>query len=70
VTRGHLILILPDLEQPGKGVCVCVCVCVCVLVRVSIAVKRHHDQANPYKGQDLIGAGLQVLRFRPLSSWQ
>ena len=30
-----------------------------VLVRVSIAVKRHRDQGNSYKGH-LIGAGLQV----------
>ena len=46
-----------------------------VLVRVSIAVKRHHDQGNSYKGQHLIGAGFQVQRFSPiirlhLSSWQ
>jgi hypothetical protein len=39
-----------------------------VLVRVSIAVKRHHDQGNSYKGQRLIGAGLQVQRFSPLPS--
>jgi hypothetical protein len=39
-----------------------------VLVRVSIAVKRHHDQGSYYKDQHLIGAGLQVLRFNPLSS--
>jgi hypothetical protein len=42
-----------------------------VLVRVSIAVKRHYDQGNFYKGQHLIGAGLQVQRFNPLSSkWE
>jgi hypothetical protein len=40
-----------------------------VLARVSIAVKRHHDQGKSYKGQRLIGAGLLVQRFRPLSSW-
>ena len=39
-------------------------------LRVSIAVKRHHDQDNSYKGQHLIWAGLLILRFRPLSSWQ
>jgi hypothetical protein len=51
--------------------CVCVHVCECVLVRVSIAVNRHHDQGNSYKGQHLIGAGLQVQRFSPLSSrWE
>jgi hypothetical protein len=27
-----------------------------VLVRVSTAVKRHHDQGNSYKGQQLIGS--------------
>jgi hypothetical protein len=37
-----------------------------VLVRV---VNRHHDQGNSYKGH-LIGAGLQVQRFSPLSSGQ
>jgi hypothetical protein len=31
-------------------------------------VKRYHDQGNFYKGQHLIGAGLQVQRFSPLSS--
>jgi hypothetical protein len=40
----------------------------CALIKVSIAVKRCHDQGNPYKGQHLIGAGLQVQRFSPLSS--
>ena len=28
-----------------------------------IAVKRHHDKTNFYKGNHLIGAGLQVQRF-------
>jgi hypothetical protein len=32
-----------------------------------IAVNRHHDQGNSYKGQHLIRAGLQVQRFSPLS---
>ena len=41
-----------------------------VLVRVSIAMNRHHDQHNSYKGQHLIGAGLQGLRSSSLSSWQ
>jgi hypothetical protein len=31
-------------------------------------VNRHHDQGKSYKGQRLIGAGLQVQRFSPLSS--
>lgn len=30
-----------------------------VLGRVFIAVKRHHDHSNSYKGKHLIGAGLQ-----------
>ena len=38
-----------------------------VFVRVSIPVKRHH---NSYKEQPFIGAGLLVLRFTTLSSWQ
>ena len=42
---------------------------VLVLVRVFIAVKRHHDQGNTYKGKQLIGAGLQFQRFSPLQSW-
>ena len=41
-----------------------------VLVRVSIAVERHHNQRNFYKGQHLIGAGLQFQTFNPLSSWR
>jgi hypothetical protein len=32
-----------------------------------IAVKRHNNQGNPYKG-DLIGAGLKVQKFDSLSS--
>ena len=35
-----------------------------------IAVKRHHDQGNSYKGKHLIGAGLQFQRLSPFSSWQ
>jgi hypothetical protein len=35
------------------------------------AVNRHHDQGKSYKTQHLIGAGLQVQRFSPLSSrWE
>ena len=33
------------------------------------AVNRQHDQDNSYKGH-LIGAGLQVQCFRPLTTWQ
>jgi hypothetical protein len=34
-------------------------------------VDRHHDHCKSYKGQHLIGAGLQVQRFSPLSSrWE
>jgi hypothetical protein len=40
-----------------------------VLVLVPIAVKRHHDHSKTYTGH-LIGTGLQVQRFSPLSSWQ
>jgi hypothetical protein len=34
-----------------------------VLIRVSIAVKRHHEQGNSYKGLHLLVADLQVQRF-------
>jgi hypothetical protein len=35
------------------------------------AVNRHHNQGKTYKEQHLIGAGLQVQRFSPLSSrWE
>jgi hypothetical protein len=33
-------------------------------------MKGYHDQSNSYKGQHLVGAGLQVQRFSPLSSKQ
>ena len=33
-------------------------------------MNRHHDQGKSYKKQHLIGAGLQVQRFSPLSSRQ
>jgi hypothetical protein len=33
-----------------------------------IAVKRHHDQGNSYKGKYLIGAGLQFQMYSPFSS--
>jgi len=29
------------------------------LVRFSVAMKRHHNHSNSYKGKHLIGAGLQ-----------
>ena len=38
-----------------------------VSVRVFAAMNRHHDQGNSYKGQHLIGVGLQVQRFSLLS---
>ena len=41
-----------------------------VLVMVSIAVKRHCDQGNSYKGQHIIRATSQVQKFSPLSSRQ
>jgi hypothetical protein len=34
-----------------------------------IAVKRHHDQGNSYKGKHLVRDGLQFQRFSSLSSW-
>ena len=36
----------------------------------SVAVKRHHDPSNSYKGKHFIWAGLQFQIFSPLSSWQ
>lgn len=39
-----------------------------VLAEVSIAMTRHHDHENSYKGKYFIGAGLQVQRLSPLSS--
>ena len=39
-------------------------------LRISIAVKRHHDHGNSYKGKHLAGAGLHLQRFCQLSSWQ
>jgi hypothetical protein len=40
-------------------------------LRVFIAVKRHQDQGNSYKGKFLIGAGLQVKDFQSLlSRWE
>jgi hypothetical protein len=35
------------------------CISPHILVRISIAMKRHHDHGNSYKGNHLIGAGLQ-----------
>jgi hypothetical protein len=39
-------------------------------LRVSIAVKKHHDHGNMYKGRCLIGDGFQFQMFSPLSIWQ
>jgi hypothetical protein len=39
------------------------------VLRGPTAVKRHHDQGISYKGQHLIGAGLQVQRLSPLLPW-
>jgi hypothetical protein len=41
-----------------------------LLFWVFIAMKSHHNQGNSYKGQHLTVAGLLVLRFSLLSSWQ
>ena len=53
-TRGNVYKLGPVLNQ----------------LSVFIAVKRLHDHNNSYKGKHLIGAGLQLQRFSPLSSWQ
>ncbi len=34
-----------------------------ILVRASIAVKRHHDHSNAYKGKHLIEADLHFQRI-------
>ena len=36
-----------------------------ILISVSIAVKRHYDHGNSYKGKQLVGTGLQFQRFSP-----
>ena len=38
-------------------------------MKVSIAVERHYDHGNSYKGNHLVGAGLRVWWLSPLSSW-
>ena len=40
--------------------------CIIILVWFSIAVKRHHDYSNSYKGKYLIGNSLQFQKF---GSW-
>jgi hypothetical protein len=35
-----------------------------------IALKTHHDQGNSYKGQHLIGAGLQIQYIISAGAWQ
>jgi hypothetical protein len=50
--------------------CISKLLLVVVLVMVSIAVRRYHDQDSFYKGQHLVGLGLQVQRSSPLSSRQ
>jgi hypothetical protein len=37
--------------------------CIIALVQVFIAVKRHREHSNSYKGKHLIGAGLQFKGF-------
>ena len=39
-------------------------------LKVSLAMKRHHDHSNSYKGKHLFQAGLQFQKFSALSSWQ
>lgn len=33
-------------------------------------MKKHHDHSRFYQGKHLIGTGLQLQRFSPLSSWR
>ena len=48
-----------------EGICSLVlCASLGVLVRVSVAVKRHHNHGNSYKGKYLIGVA--HLQFRAL----
>jgi hypothetical protein len=56
------------LQTPSSSVLKCFCLAF-VLVEISTAVKRHHDHSNSYKGNHLIGVGLQFQRSSPLSSW-
>lgn len=51
---------LPYISVVGAGVLIVRA----VLVRVSMAVKRHHDHSNSYRGKHLIGTG---LKFRGLA---
>ena len=42
-----------------------------VCLRASVAVKRHHEQGNSYKGKHFIKASLQFQACGPLSSqWE
>ena len=41
-----------------------------VLVKVSTAVKRHLEQGSSYERHHLIGSGLHIQRFSPLSLMQ
>jgi hypothetical protein len=42
----------------------------CRVIASDSIVKKYHDHGNPYKGKHLIGAGLPVQRFSPLSWWE
>lgn len=54
-----LLLLPPECEKMGVDHC----------LRVLVAVKRHLDHGNSYKGKLLIGAGLQFPTLSPWSSW-
>jgi hypothetical protein len=71
IDQGQFPLVLDPKINPYYIFCILQCIFFLSLafVRVSIAVKRHHDQGNPYRGKHLIGAGLQFQGFSPLSSW-
>ena len=40
------------------------------LSQSSIAVKRHRDHGNSYKGKHVIGTGVWFQRCSPLLAWQ
>ena len=60
---------LPRVVLPVGIMALALFISVTVLAWVYIADKRHHDQGKSYKVH-INGAGLQVLRFSPLSPRQ
>lgn len=45
------------------------CFFVANCLSVSIAVRRHYDQSNSYKGKHFLGSGLKLRDYSPLISW-